>query len=218
MVRVIAGIVTVGLGVAVAYLTGDLGTGAALALGVVLGVAGSIFVVPALRAAPAGVGAAVDDSASGWAEFHRELARARRFEVPFALVRFSPGEADQTALEAIRDAVATGARRIDRLWVDGSDVIALLPASTETATQAMLARTRASVAALADVEPSVALFPEHGITSGALIAAVYGGDRNDVPTPIAAVRPESRAHGPAGPLDPASGGSESAEETVARGG
>lgn len=218
MVGIIAGAVAAGLGLAVAFVTGDAATGFALAAGVLLGVVGSIFVVPALRAAPAGVGAAVDDAAGGWAEFHRELARARRFESPFALVRFSPGgDPDEAALQAIRDEIATGARRIDRLWVDGNDVIALLPASTESATQAMLARTRGSVAALADVEPSVALFPEHGITSGALIAAVYGGDRNDVPTPIAAVRPEPRAHAPAGPLDGAAG-TESGDETVAQGG
>jgi hypothetical protein len=184
------------LGVAVAMLTGNGGAGVAIAVGVLIGAIGSIFVVPALRRAPAGVvGAAVDEAATGWTEFHRELARARRFESPFALARFSFGDlSGDGALEVVRDEIATGARRIDRLWIDDADLLLLLPASSEAATQAMLDRIKSKVPALASVEPSVALFPEHGITSGALIAAVYGGDRNEAPTPIAAVRPEPRPH------------------------
>lgn len=220
MIGVVACLIAGLLGVVVAAATGEPATGVALAGGIILGVVGSIFVVPALRGAPAGVvGAAVDDAATGWSEFHRELARARRFESPFALIRFSPGEVpDEDTLNAVRDELASGARRIDRLWVDGQDIIALLPASTEAATQAMLDRMRTTVPALATVEPSVALFPEHGITSGALIAAVYGGDRNHVPTPIAAVRPEGRAHAPqGGPLEP-TGALDGSDGTVAQGG
>jgi hypothetical protein len=221
MIGVAAGIIALLLGVALAVVTGDPVPGVAFGIGILVGAVGSIFVVPALQRAPGGViGAAVDDSARGWAEFHRELARARRFESPFALIRFTlGGTPDEATLHAVRDEIARGARRIDRLWVDDDDILALLPASTEIATQVMLARARSAVPALASIEPSLALFPEHGITSGALIAAVYGGDRNDAPTPIAAVRPETRTHlPPGGTLEPAGTSAEGADESVAQGG
>lgn len=187
------------LGLAVGLLFGDPTPGVAFGLGLLLGSAGAILVIPALRASPAGVsGAAIDDAADGWAEFHRELARARRFDGQFGIVRFGiEGEPDGDALTDLRNGIAAASRRIDRLWIDDDHVLLLLPETTKAAAEAAVARIRSEVAVAGSLEPSVALFPEHGITSGALISAVYGGGPVDIPTPLGAVRPDLRAPAPA---------------------
>ena len=182
------------LGIVVGALIGDPLPGLALGFGMLLGAAGSILVVPALRGAPAGVrGGAIADADAGWSEFHRELARARRFDGQFVIARFPvPSVPEPTALAAIRDELAVRGRRIDRLWIDGEDILLLLPETSKYAAENVLARIRAGTSALADVQPGLAVFPEHGITSGALISAVYGSGQADVPTPIGALRPEPR--------------------------
>jgi hypothetical protein len=164
----------------------------AFGLGLLLGCLCSIFFVPALRAAPAGItGAAMYEAAAGWAEFYRELARARRFEGQFAIARFSTGGlSDYEALVDLRRELASISRRIDRLWIDEDNILLLLPGTTQAAAEAALARILERVPAGLAVDPGVAMYPEHGITSGALIAAVYGSGNEDVPTPIGAVRPE----------------------------
>jgi len=180
------------VGLIVGLLFGDPLPGVAFGLGLLLGGVASVVVVPALRAAPAGIkGAAIDDVAAGWIEFHRELARARRFDRPFAIVRFSVGRSpDQGVLVGLRNEIAAISRRIDRLWIDEDHILLLLPEATEAAAEAALARINVRVPAAVAVEPGLAMYPEHGITSGALIAAVYGSGQEDVPTPIAAARPE----------------------------
>jgi len=182
------------LGLAVWLLFDDPMPGIAFGLGLLLGGVGAFLAVPALRAAPAGIsGAAIDDAAAGWAEFHRELARARRFDGQFAIVRFSfDGPPDADTLVAVRNEIASSARRIDRQWIDGHHILLLLPEATQAAAEAVLTRLCARVPAALAIDPGVAMFPEHGITSGALISAVYGNGQGDVPTPIAAVRPDLR--------------------------
>jgi hypothetical protein len=200
------------VGLIVGLLLGDPVPGVVFGLGLLLGAVASVVVVPALRAAPAGIkGAAIDDAGTGWVEFHRELARARRFDRPFAIVRFSVGRSpDQGLLVGLRNEIAAISRRIDRVWIDEDHILLLLPEATEAAAKAALSRVHVGVAAAVAFEPGLALYPEHGITSGALIAAVYGSGQAEVPTPIAAARPElwlqsaagvSQADGPAGTSD-----------------
>jgi hypothetical protein len=200
-------------GLIVGLLIGDPLPGVALGIGLLIGGVGSIAVTPALRSAPSAIkGAAIDDVAKGWVEFHRELARARRFDRQFAIVRFSTGRSPERAvLVGLRSEIAALSRRIDRLWIDEDDILLLLPEATEAAAEAALARIAVRVPAAFAVEPGLARYPEHGITSGALIAAVYGSGQRDVPTPIAAARPELRLQsaggiaietdGDEGPLD-----------------
>jgi len=192
MVSWVATAVAALVGLIVGLLVGDLLPGLTFGLGLLVGCLGSILVVPALRAAPAGItGAAIDEAAAGWAEFHRELARARRFDGQFAIVRFSTGaSADDDALVGLRNEIASISRRIDRLWIDEDNILLLLPGSTHAAAEAAIARIVDGVPAASAVDAGVAMYPEHGITSGSLIAAVYGSGREDVPTPIGAVRPE----------------------------
>ncbi len=180
------------VGLVVGLLVGDPLPGVAFGLGLLVGGAASVVVVPALRSAPAGIkGAAIDDVAAGWIEFHRELARARRFDRPFAIVRFSVGRSpDEGVLVGLRNEIAAISRRIDRLWIDEDHILLLLPEATEAAAKAALSRVYVGVPAAVAFAPGLALYPEHGITSGALIAAVYGNGQAEVPTPIAAARPE----------------------------
>jgi hypothetical protein len=182
------------VGIVAGLLLGDPLPGVAFGLGLLFGSVGSILVIPALRSVPPGLsGAAIDDAVSGWTEFHRELARARRFDSEFAIVRFPlDPPPDPAALVGLRNEIAASARRVDRLWIDEDHVLLLLPETSRAAAEAMLARIRAEAPATAAVQPRVAIFPEHGITSSALISAVYGGGAIEVPTPIGAVRPDLR--------------------------
>lgn len=200
MIALRAAVPAVVLGALVAVVLGDPLPGVAFSGGILAGIVGAMFIVPALKGAPAGVaGAAIDDSAAGWAEFHRELARARRFDGQFAIVRFANVEPlDEATATSLRNGIAASARRIDRVWVDEGHILMLLPETTQAAAATVLDRIRAAVPVALATEPGVAHFPEHGITSGALIAAVYGAGAEEVPTPISAVRPDIRPQPAAG--------------------
>jgi hypothetical protein len=208
------------LGLIVGLFLGDPLPGVALGLGLLLGAGGSVVVVPALRAAPAGIkGAAIDDVGTGWVEFHRELARARRFDRPFAIVRFSVGRSpDQGVLVGLRNEIAAISRRIDRLWIDEDHILLLLPEATEAAAKTALSRIHVRVPAAVAFAPGLAMYPEHGITSGALIAAVYGSGQQEVPTPIAAARPELWLQSAAGMAIQAEGAAGASDEVASQSG
>ena len=180
------------LGLAVGLLLGDPMPGAAFGLGLLFGSVGAILVIPALRATPAGVsGAAMDDAAGGWAEFHRELARARRLDQPFAIARFDlPAGSEAAAIGELLEGIAAAVRRIDRAWLDDDHVLLLLPGAARPTANAALARIRVEVPMAADLTPGMAVFPEDGVTSGALVSAAYGSGPIDLPTPLGARRPD----------------------------
>ncbi len=184
-------ILAIVLGVAVGVAFPDSVPGVAFGLGLLLGFAGSVLVIPALRAAPAGLrGAATDDPESGWAEFHRELARARRFDRPFATIRVPLDQPiDDARLVAIRNELAANARRIDRIWIDDNDLLVLLPETSRDAAIAVMDRITALLPSMATV-PTLAVFPDQGITSGVLIGAIYAQQGSEVPTTIGTLRPE----------------------------
>ena len=162
--------------------------GVAVMAGGVLATVASLIVLTPGRGRDIAAGGAVSDAAGGWAEFHRELARARRFDRPFALVRLANAHAPAPdGLVTVRDGVAAGARRTDRAWIDGDDVLVLLPESSPTTAARFIERVVTGRTDIALV-PTLAAFPDDGITSGALIAVAYGGAV--VPTPIGAVRPD----------------------------
>jgi hypothetical protein len=162
------------------------------AVGAIVGYVAAFLSVPALRQGRArATGAAIDDATIGWAEFHRELTRARRFDRSFAIVRLGPASSADDH-DGIRDRVAAALRRIDRVWLDGDHLLMLLPEANPTAVKATLDRVRAAVPEAIQFDPGIALFPQHGITSGSLIAAAYGAGIEDVPTPIATARPDLR--------------------------
>ena len=165
--------------------------GIAVAAGGLLAAVASLIVLSPGRGRDIAAGGAVSDASGGWAEFHRELARSRRFDRSFAIVRLSAGDGHSVdELGAVRDRVADAARRTDRAWVDGDDVLVLLPETSPTTATRFTERVVGAMTGVA-LKPTMATFPDDGITSGALIAVAYGGAAV-VPTPISAVRPDPR--------------------------
>jgi hypothetical protein len=147
--------------------------------------------------------------ASGFGELQRELDRARRHRRPFALLRFSVPDRDRALLVGVMDGVdreiravaGTSLRITDRAWLDDDDVVVLLPEADRTSVTALVARLDA-VAAGAPVRHAVAVFPDDGLTSGALLAALaQGAGGAALPSPISPM--------PAGPgpvTEPGPGG------------
>ncbi|HEV7811018.1 MAG TPA: hypothetical protein VGO64_10490 [Candidatus Limnocylindrales bacterium] len=119
------------------------------------------------------LGGATSDAVVGWQEFHRELARSRRFGRAFGLVRFPGANVAEAPTAHLRDRIAARARRNDRVWIDGSDLFVLLPEADADAVGAAVARTLSHAAGALGNGVS-AVFPASGITSGALIASLYG--------------------------------------------
>lgn len=183
---------TLVIGLAVGIASGQPAIAVVLAVGLAVGYATAFLTVPALRLGRRGTtGAAIDDATTGWAEFHRELTRARRFDGSFALVRLNSAAGDET--NAIRDRIAGVTRRIDRVWVDGGQILLLLPEAPTAAVEAAIGRIRPVVPEAVVADPGIAIFPQHGITSESLIAAAYGAGVEDVPTPITIARSELRS-------------------------
>jgi hypothetical protein len=184
---------TLVIGLAAGVASGQPFLAVALAVGLAVGYATAFLTVPALRLGRRGTtGAAIADAATGWAEFHRELTRARRFDGSFALVRLN-GAAASDETNAIRDRIAGVTRRIDRVWVDGGQILLLLPEAATAAVDAAIGRIRPVVPEAVVADPGIAVFPQHGITSESLIAAAYGAGVEDVPTPITIARSDPRS-------------------------
>lgn len=176
--------------VAVDWLFGLHGLGLAFAIGNAF--AAGIVVLNRVTRPPFQLSAVTTEPAEGWAEFHRELSRARRFDRPFGLVRFVGVGADEMADRHVRDRVAALARRIDRVWLDGGDLFMLLPEADAGAVESAVARARYRVGQVLDVA-FTATFPANGITSGSLVACLYQGDTSPVAInalgPVAAATP-----------------------------
>jgi hypothetical protein len=127
---------------------------------------------------------------TGWIEFRRELRRARRGGQPLTLLRITGHELPNDGPDG-RSELGTRARRlglhlrlVDRTWVDDAGIYVLLPETTRAAAEATISRIRATSPGQLPGHVRVATFPESGLTSGALIAAVNDGEVDSVPTPI----------------------------------
>lgn len=109
-------------------------------------------------------------SVGGWPAVERELDRSRRYGRGFALLALP--SADQP------EAVTAELRSLDVAWQERGLLYVLLPESGRDAAAALLGRLAAIAPALATREHAgIAVFPEDGLTSGALRAclAEYGG-------------------------------------------
>jgi len=126
-------------------------------------------------------------SQAGWEDFHRELARARRHERPVAIVRL-PGATSIDAPDRAA-AIAPFVRRIDRIWAEHGDVTIVLPESDRAAAERLVERIRARRPESIGTGPAIAAFPADGLTSGALLAALYGAPLPSVPVPVGVGRP-----------------------------
>lgn len=114
------------------------------------------------------------------AAFRRELDRARRHRRAFALVRLSVGDVpleagsgplgDGIAATTLR-LLGTSLRITDSAWVQGDAVMVLLPESDRATAAAFLQRARQVAPGRFAQRAGIALFPDDGLTSGALFEA-----------------------------------------------
>lgn len=159
-------------------------------LGLWLGLAGTGLLIAVLLMGRAPVVVADGAQDVGWAEFRRELRRARRAGRPLTLLRLSADDlsAEQAArdpsLESSAQQLLAQVRVVDRAWVDDGSLYIMLPESARADAERMLVRIRASAPNLLPERAHIATFPEDGLTSGALIASVSGATIDAVPTPI----------------------------------
>jgi hypothetical protein len=115
-----------------------------------------------------------------WAELRRELARSRRYERRFVVIRVpcetegaSPASSGTVGRKARE--LSAFLRSVDRAWSAEAGVYLLLPESDRSMGEAFLARVRRQAPELLPEDGvAMAVFPEDGWTSGALIAAVEG--------------------------------------------
>ena len=121
-------------------------------------------------------------------ELQLELERSRRFGHPFALVGIwcRPNQRERsTFLRVVAGSLDGLVRRVDRVWIQGSGVYVLLPECDRTKLEAALARWRDPVARLlgedARAQMSSAVFPDDGLTSGALLDALARGGQGETP-------------------------------------
>ena len=176
------------LAIVLGWSVGALGPALAFTAGTALTMA--VVMLRSASPAPTLLTAATSEPTEGWSEFHRELARARRFDRPFGIVRYVGVGGGVMTERYLRDKVAAVARRIDRVWLDGGDLFVLMPESDAGAVETAVARARYRVGEALD-RTITATFPANGITSGSLIACLYQGDAS--PVAIGALGPVASA-------------------------
>jgi hypothetical protein len=112
-------------------------------------------------------------------ELQHELDRSRRFGHPFALLGIwcRPKQRERwTFLREVAGSLNELVRRVDCVWIQGSGVYVLLPECDRTKLEATLDRLRGPMARLlgddARAEMSAVVFPDDGLTTGALFSAL----------------------------------------------
>ncbi len=134
---------------------------------------------------------------SWYDELQREFDRARRHGRPFALVRFEIPARSRRRLVGVMDGLArqlpelvgTGLRITDRAWVEDDTIVVLAPEADQVAAQALVARLQDAIrersGSTEDLRCTIAVFPDDGLTTGALLAALDHGARGGaLPSPI----------------------------------
>lgn len=112
---------------------------------------------------------------AAWSELQRELARARRFERPFALVRLESVDHGQERLARFEQELRDAVRRIDTAWGDRQHSYLLLPESDEAGVQGLLARLESERPELLRGKRCTwAIFPRDGLTVGRLLEESRG--------------------------------------------
>jgi len=152
----------------------------------VLAIVGGIGAFPAQRLDPL--------EWAGLDALRRELDRSRRHRRSFALLRLSLASgAAATAPASSSDAddqmlslVGASLRVTDRAWRDGNDVIVLLPEAGRATAVDLAARLESLAPGRFASGVGIAVFPEDGLTSGALVDALDRDGRGEsVPHAIA---------------------------------
>ena len=126
-------------------------------------------------------------SQTGWEDVHRELARARRFQRSMAIVRLPGSEGTDAPDRATT--IVPYLRRIDRVWAEHGDVTVLLPDTDRAAAERLVSRLQTRQPIAVGPAPAIVTFPVDGLTSGALLSALYGTPLPSVAVPVGVGRP-----------------------------
>jgi hypothetical protein len=112
-------------------------------------------------------------------DFRVEVERSRRYGHSFFLARFACGQADDGRFERsdrVAGAVRTLVRTVDLVWAEGRNVYVLLRECDREMGLAALERMRQALAELSSdkqkIEIGWAVFPEDGLTGGAVLDAL----------------------------------------------
>ena len=126
----------------------------------------------------------IQHAESGWGYLRTELARSRRHDRRFVLVGVPEEIWTQRKDDAnakvqrgldVAAAVQSIVRRPDRAWVDGSRLHILLSDCDRQQGLAFIARARGAMPQIfADPRVKLVVFPDDGITSGALLSGLDG--------------------------------------------
>ncbi len=176
---------------------GQAGFGLAPGLGMWIGLLGMGALIALFVASPDSGTRSVSSSEDvGWTEFRRELRRSRRGGRPLTLLRLPGDELPTDGPDGPAD-LTTRARRlglhlrlVDRTWIDSGSIYIMLPESPRSAADILVDRIRSTAPGQLPEHVRVATFPEDGLTSGAIIAAVNDGAIDAVPIPIRHTAPE----------------------------
>jgi len=175
------------LGMFASYQLG-LSGGTPLMLVVPLGLA--VFVVGTLAALrPHAEGRALAE-VIGWERFDLELERSRRHERPLALLRIAVPSQTQGRRRSVGAAdVRDSVRVLDAVWSDRDHVFVLMPETDRAVLGRAIGRILARLPSIDLDAMRVALYPEDGLTSGALIARLEARDAEPRPAEVVHLAP-----------------------------
>ena len=129
-------------------------------------------------------------------DFRLELERSRRYGHSFFLARFACGPPDERRFERrdrVAGAVRSLVRTVDLVWAEGRNVYVLLPECDREMGEAALERMRRALAEFSSddqrIETGWAVFPEDGLSGGALLDALCGDRPATVGAPPSEVNP-----------------------------
>jgi hypothetical protein len=134
-------------------------------------------------------------AASGHEAFRAELDRARRHRRTFAMARLELADpAGERAVDgpggdgiarATIELIGASLRITDRAWLEDGDALILLPESDRATAEAFAGRVRAAAPGRFTDRSAMAVFPDDGLTSGALLDALDRGLRGEArPSPL----------------------------------
>jgi hypothetical protein len=143
---------------------------------------------------------------SPWNVLHAELARSRRYRRTFALVQVqvlsgaTPHVRRRPHRRTRLVGVASGPlRTTDYAWSDGRRLLIMLPECGEAEARRLVERMEQELRHAVDVGTArIAVFPDHGVTSGALLTRINGGDSE----PSMLSRQAAAADDPVTPVEP----------------
>ena len=180
--------IAIGLGVGAVAAVLLAGLDEVVWIALAVGSAGALMAALAVSRRTVAPPSIQDEGTPAWAEFRRELARARRHERPLSIVRL-PGGATGRSTAALTVGPHRPLRRVDRAWAEGADLVILMPESDRSAAERAVDR----LAPALRIDPTtarVATFPVDGLTSTALVAAVGIGTEGTAPTSLSAASTE----------------------------